>query len=490
LSASTGLLSTLILLPIALDYLGPETYGRWTIMFQVVGYAGLLDLGIAYAVTRDLAAARAGRSIDEQRRLIASGFLLYLGLGSALLLCGVVVVPLVSAFVGGAEITTAWLLLVVFAAAAFPVRFLGAANQGTQAIASANIVGFVQGVTNVILAILLLRRGMGISGLALALVASETVALLLQLFVFSRHLGLSSLDPRLFHFGSARRLLGFSLQLFVTGVSWTIVWSVDPLVIGATLGASAVTVYAVNIRVPSQLVALVNLGTDVSMPGFTDIHMRETVAKHRSAYLRLAQLVGLASGLSAAGVVVFLRPFVDVWVGVRYETSIAVVLALAYLVVHHPIQHVCSVVLTSARQIRTFAWVTVIEATVNITLSLLLVRDFGILGVLVATILAGWIDLSYVLWKAAQLTGLSVPVAASAPFGIAACSAMTGALAEVGISWVSWPSSWGGLLAHGAIWCVVAIILFASVDAALMHGRVRWLVGDVLRATRAREGLA
>ena len=37
---------------------------------------------------------------------------------------------------------------------------------------------------------------------------------------------------------------------------------------------------------------------------------------------------------------------------------------------------------------------------------------------------------------------------------------------------------------------MVAIILFASVDTALMHGRVRWLVGDVLRATRASEGLA
>jgi O-antigen/teichoic acid export membrane protein len=487
LSASTGLLSTLILIPVALHYLGPESYGRWTIMFQVVGFAGLLDLGISYAVTRDLAAARAGQPIDQQRRLLASGFVLYLALASILILCGVLLMPVVTSIVSESEIRNTWMLLMLFAAAAFPVRFIGAANVGAQAIAPASIVGFVQGVTNVLLAVVLLRQGIGIEALALALVVSEALALVLQLAVFQRHVGLSSLDPRGFRFRSATKLLGFSLQVFVTGLSWTIVWSMDPLIVGAALGATAVTMYTVSARVPAQLVALVNLGADVSMPGFTDIHTKESVAERRSAYVRLGQLVGLASGFCAAGVIVFLRPFVDVWVGVGYRPSVPVVLALAYLVIHHPIQHACAVVLVSARAIRTFAWVSAVEATINVALSLILVRPLGILGVLIATILAGLIDLSYVLWKSARIGGMSTLDATVPPFSVAAFACITGVVAELAVSWVDWTTSWRGLFVHGAVWSVISIALFLVTDATLTRGRVRWLVTDVLRALAVRE---
>jgi O-antigen/teichoic acid export membrane protein len=490
LSASTGLLSTLIVIPVALHELGSQRYGLWVVLWQLVGYLNILDLGVAYAATRDLAAAQAAGDRRVIVEVVASGFYLYAGLGIAFFALGWILLPLLPVLTRGADGTieaARWplFLLLGHGLLGFPTRFISAANIGAQAIAASGVVGFVQGLTNIAVAVLLLRTGAGLIALPIGIIASDLIAMVLQGIILARVYGLKTLRPSGIRAAAVRRLLGFGLQLFATGMAWTIVSGTDSIVISARLGLAAVALFAVSYRIPSQLVQLVNLGVDVTMPGLTGVMTAESVTRRSETYAELLRAVGAFAGVCAAGVVVLLRPFMRLWVGPEQMAGVALVVVMAYLVVHHPVQHVLGVAMVAARDVRVLAAVTLAEAGANLGLSLLAVGVFGVPGVLYATALAGWINVGYGLWKSARLTGLRPSAVLAAAFGNAAVAAAVGVAAGLLVGLSRFGGSWGSFLIGAGGWAAITLIGLAIVDRLLLRGRLRTTVRSLLNAARS-----
>lgn len=487
LSASTGLLSTLIVIPVALRNLRYEQYGLWVVLWQLVGYLNLLDLGVAYAATRDLAAAQAARDRRTIEETATTGFYLYAGLGVVFFALGwilLLMLPYVTR--GSREViaTTRWtlLLLLTHGLLAFPARFLAAANVAAQAIAMSGIVGFVQGITNIVVAILLLHGGVGLNALPLGILTSDLVAVGLHGIVFNRIYRLTTLRLSGIRAAAARHLLGFSLPVFVTGVSWTVVAGTDSIVVSARLGLAAAALFAVSYRIPSQLVSLVNLGTDVTMPGLTSVMVAESIPRRARVYAELLCIVGLFSGVCAAGVLVWLRQFIRLWLGSDHAVGLPLIVIMAYLVAHHPVQHVLAVVLTAARDVRKFAVVTLVEAGTNLGLSLLAVGFLGLPGVLYATATAGWINIGYGLWKSARLTGLRPSEVVAAAFGTAAMAAGTGVAAGMFVRPWLFGASWGSFLVGVGSWAAVTLLGLAAMDRLVLHARLETTVRSLLVA--------
>jgi O-antigen/teichoic acid export membrane protein len=486
LSASTGLLSTLIIVPVALARLGADSYGDWAILWQVIGYVGFLDLGIAYAASRDIAAARARGETDGSRFLVASGFWLYAALGVAFFLAGLFLLPLLSALLGeGNSLMTPWLALLVFGTSAFPSRFLAAANQGAQRIAAANVIGLVQGLVNIVLSLLLLWLGLGLLGLALGVLLSGLLALALQMMVFARVYGFAALAPSLVRRSSIRGLVGFSLQVFVTGLSWTVVASTDTLVIGAVLGSAAAAFFVVNYRLPSQLVAFLNLGADAALPGLAALTSDSSRVKSANRWLSV--LVGLASGLCAAGVAVFLKPFVHIWIGKGYVPSTLLLVLISYLVVHHPIQHLLATFLTAARSIGAFAVVSTIEAVLNVFLSIAFTSRLGIPGVLLGTAIAGILNVGYLSIRMGRLVGRSAISLLVQLYLPALIAVSFGLVVGVPLIQLLDPANWPTLAVTGCGWLLGVLTMLALSDRFLWGSKFRRFLVDLSRATLGQQ---
>ena len=58
LSRGIAVLVAFVMTPYILGHLGPSTYGLWVLAGAIVGYAGLLDLGVAGALTKYVAEHR------------------------------------------------------------------------------------------------------------------------------------------------------------------------------------------------------------------------------------------------------------------------------------------------------------------------------------------------------------------------------------------------------------------------------------------------
>jgi O-antigen/teichoic acid export membrane protein len=372
-------------------------------------------------------------------------------------------------------------LLVAFGATAFPGRFLAAASQGAQRVASVNLIGLVQGLGNIVLSLLFLHLGLGLLALALGILLSGLMSLALQAILFARIYRLAALAPSLVRMDSLRGLIGFSLQVFITGVSWTIVASTDTLVIGAVLGSAAVTLFVVNYRIPSQLVAFLNLGADASLPGMAELSGEGSLGA--AATRRLSALVGLASGVCAAGVATFLRPFVEIWVGAGYVPSMLLLILVSYLVVHHPVQHALATLLTAARRIEAFAVISVIEAALNVVLSIALTSRLGVAGALLGTGIAGSLNVIYLLYRVGRLSEQSSIVMLLQLYAPAVTCVLLGL--AVGIPLVQWlePTDWLSLVLAGSVWLMLLAIVLASLDQLFMGSRYRSLLVFLVRAT-------
>ena len=71
---ATNVLLSLLMTPIYLKFLGAAGYGVWELMLALIGYLGILDLGIAPALVQFFAVAKSTESRPEEARIFRTGF--------------------------------------------------------------------------------------------------------------------------------------------------------------------------------------------------------------------------------------------------------------------------------------------------------------------------------------------------------------------------------------------------------------------------------
>src|ERR1700688_3717326 len=81
---ATALLS-LVMMPFVVRSLGDRMYGMWSLVATLVGYYGLLDLGLSAAVSRYLAAALGVGDEDQCNRVFNTSLRIFSALGGVVL---------------------------------------------------------------------------------------------------------------------------------------------------------------------------------------------------------------------------------------------------------------------------------------------------------------------------------------------------------------------------------------------------------------------
>src|SRR4051812_46112143 len=81
--------------PIVVRSLGETQYGAWSLLTSMVGYLGLLDLGVRSAVTRYVAKFYAGGEHDSARKLYAAALRIFAAGGLIAILLSVVMAAVI-----------------------------------------------------------------------------------------------------------------------------------------------------------------------------------------------------------------------------------------------------------------------------------------------------------------------------------------------------------------------------------------------------------
>lgn len=310
--ALVPLLVTLITLPLFLPLIGEFRYGALMLLWAVLGYMGVLDLGLGRAVSQRIAQAEESTRAAD---VLWSGVWLSVVMGflGGLLLAWLA--PWLSNTVFSTppdlrlelEAALVWMLL------ALPLSTLSSvlmgALQGRHAFVALNIAQVIGGVLALIFPFLLALNGLlDLSDLFLAMLAARGIQLLL-LYRACRRV-VNAAPPRL---GLAQipNLLRFGGWVSVSSALNPILELTDRFMIGHRLDMAAVTAYTVPYSLATRLSLVPGSLSSVLFPRFSSVSGVEAQALMLRARLVLTAIMTTLIVLGILLVPVFL----SLWLG-------------------------------------------------------------------------------------------------------------------------------------------------------------------------------
>lgn len=392
-SILVGIAFAFVLAPLTVRALGDLYYGVWTLLMQLTGYLWLFDFGVRESVVKYVAQYHAVDDRVQVNRSVNTAVSIYslVSLGT-LVLSAVLALTLPYAFNIPVEATsTAQLtaLLVGATVAQYFVFnvFIGIVG-GLQKFYILARIGMLFTVVRGLLTYVLLSAGFGIVTLALLQFVLALIQNLYTYHVARTLLPYLSLRLAWPHREEAARLLNYGKYVLIANVGDKIVFATDSVIVGAFLPISALTYYAIGGSLIEQFRSFVMSMATVVNPLSSSLEARreeQSLALVVTTGARAAILLGLPICI---GFFLLGKQFITLWMGAEYAEpagQILVVLAAGHLL-GLPYYTISGVLYGLGRH-HVVAYSRIFEGVVNLTLSVVLVQIYGLVGVAVGTVI-------------------------------------------------------------------------------------------------------
>lgn len=421
--------------PFVVEHLGATRYGVWSLIAGLVGYLGLLDLGIRQAVNRYTAHHRATGTHEESSNIVSAALRLFGFLGAlALLVAAALAFLAPDLFNIPGDLVDDARAIILIGGATVAVTLVGGVFGGVvtgverfDVQCGLDILVTTARATAIVVA---LKGGHALVALALIQLMSAALNCLVY-WIAARRL-YRELRIRL---GGAlgrhiRTIIAFSASLSVLYALGLVISYSDVLIVGAFLPIEAVTYFAIAGALATYAKELTRSLAYLMTPRVGAL----TSTGHDQIGELVVKVAGVATLVSTPIAVTFLvrgASFIDLWMGPAYgPLSGPVLQLLAALVWLEASRTVIGHSLTGMAKQHTVIPGVAVEAAAKITLSLLLVGPLGIAGVALGTLIPGVIvSLGYFPRSLTKATGVTfrrfcrdaifLPTAACIPFGLA-----------------------------------------------------------------------
>ncbi|SFM69817.1 oligosaccharide flippase family protein [Marinobacter pelagius] len=385
---------TFIMTPIFVSYLGNHDYGLWAMVGGIIGYMGMLDLGIKPAISRFAAKHRAEKDRVALQQVYASTLIFTFCIG---VLVSLILTCWALWFTGwmtpdGEESLKYTLFLLILAGQmiiTFPGYVTVSFLEGFQKYYIKNNITIVNSLIGAGLFITFANPDNALLVLAGVSALGLSIKYIIFMILLSRpSFGAISFKGSNFSPSKLSEMLRFSLKSFVQGLATRMESATDTIVIGAFLGPASVPFYAIPMNLVRNIQGLGWTLTHAFMPLFSDMAARSQQAEIQKIYLVSSKVVAGLVVAIGIGVTLVGTPFLALWIGPEYTKQSDVIILLLVMFVTLPMLNpFSSRYLTAINEHGIFAKLMPVSALVNVGLSIALVKSYGIVGVAAASVL-------------------------------------------------------------------------------------------------------
>lgn len=385
---------TFVMAPIIIKALGNYDYGIWEIVFSIVGYMGILDLGLQPAIVRYVARYNAMKDAETLKKIYSSSLAFMVIVGVMLFLAFLlwaVMAPGLLAEKGSDPSVYAVFLIIIGVQVFF--TFTGSVFdcflEGFQRYNLRNTISIFYMLAGNAALFVLLQRGYGLITLALINTVGFSTKYLVYGVLLSRgKFGGFRFSAKDVSVGSLKELFVFGSHSLIQAIAGRISMATDSIVIGAFLNPVAVTFFVIPSNLINHIRTLCWSMTRAFMPLFSDLDARgdrEKTAKVllvSSRYV-LGFIMPVLIGMCFLG-----PPFIARWIGPEYAAEgkwVLYIFAAAYFV--QWLNPFSNRLLTGIGKQAILSKVSSISAISNLALSLILVQYLGKEGVALGTLI-------------------------------------------------------------------------------------------------------
>ncbi|QJW97456.1 lipid II flippase MurJ [Frigoriglobus tundricola] len=379
------------LAPYLVRGLGDARYGVWCVVESILAYFTLFDLGIAACLVRFVAKHHATGDRAELNRIVSASFGLFLLAAVGVMTLGGALAPFVAPGLerklgAPGDVLPFMLLMLANLAVSLPLSVFPTALDGLQRFGAKSGVRLGCLVLRVGGIVWVMETRPGLLPLAVVFTIANLLEHALAALTCFRFLPGLRLSHRLIDRATLREVRGYSVDAFLAMLAGRITVQTGAIVVGGFLTVSAAAHYALASRLVELTKNLLRSVTTTLTPAVSQREATGDFDGVRRVLLDGTRWVLYLVLPIHLGLLAFGRPFLTRWVGgAQYaDWCFPAMAVLSATLTIGVAQSVASRVLYGMGKLTLFARLALVEAVVNLGLSLALVGPFGMVGVAVA----------------------------------------------------------------------------------------------------------
>lgn len=388
---AASLAVSFFLAPYLIRGLGDAQYGVWCVVEGILAYFTLFDLGIAACLVRYVAKYHATDERTELNKVVSACLAIFIAAAACVIVLGAGLVPLIGPGLERklgepGDVPAFMLLMIANLALTLPLSVFPTILDGLQRFAAKSAAR---------LAFLLLRVG-GIVAVMETRPGLFPLAVVFTVTNLLEHVAMAALAFRflpglrvargLIDRETLKRVKGYSVDAFLAMLAGRITVQTGAIVVGGFLTAAAAAHYAVAARLVELAKNLLRSATTTLTPAVSEREAKGDLDGVRRVLLDGTRWVLYLVLPIHLGLLFFGRPFLVRWVGVGeyadwcFPTTAILSTTLTIGVA----QSVASRILYGMGKLQVFSRLALVEAALNLGLSLALVGSMGLEGVAIA----------------------------------------------------------------------------------------------------------
>ncbi|WP_309400703.1 oligosaccharide flippase family protein [Cerasicoccus maritimus] len=395
--------------------LSEEAFGFWSLLWSLFGYGVLLDFGFGFTAQKAVAEKMAQGDYEGLNRLLATIFWTFVGLAIGLVVTFLLLRPYFMEAVSvspddWSAFSRAYIIFFIGMALTFPLGLFPEVLRGLQRIDLANWVGVGNTILHFSVIVTALALNWPFPALMAISVISSLIPNIFAAFFAFKLINKLSLAPRLFEWRSVKAQMSFSIAAYLITFSNLIMAKSDQLVISLTVGVASVAIYQAGFKMGEMLnLFSVQLQAALS-PAAAQLKASGDDAGLRELLLRSSRLTFVCVTPAYVLSAVYLDGLIRLLTGLEKVPVEAYWVGQALLLAIYSSQLTNSCtkrILMMCGHEKSLLRLSIIDAVLNVTVSLALVFPLGILGValgtLIPTALIGWFFILPIALRSVEL---------------------------------------------------------------------------------------
>lgn len=378
------------LLPFIISHTGKEIYGIYILVTTITGFLGIMDFGVTGAIVKYVAEFSGKGAFKRVNEIVSASFSFYMIIGfiaAAILLILSFYFEFLFRLESTNKVIATQLFWITAGASVFiwPLRSFEGALQGLQRYDWLAISNIITAVLTGISAYLIFTNGLSIVHYLFIsyvfIISRYTVAYI----IISGHLLRQRVVFPYFNGDTLKMIFGFSFYAFLTTLGSILIFQLDDFIVGAFVSVSAVSLYNVGYNLQNALRATNSLIGGPLFPAYAEMEGRGEYDKQKMMLLKGTKYMTMIFTPMVVITIFFAAPLIKSWMGNGFVDSILPAQVLISFWLFNSISEVGTGMLTAKGYVKVIFKIWIINAFVNLSLSLILVKYFGILGVALGT---------------------------------------------------------------------------------------------------------
>lgn len=494
ISYATMLISNIIPMiytPIMLRILGQAEYGIYGISTSISNYLYLLNMGLGATIIRYLAKYRASGEKEKEEHVAGMFFQIYCILSLIIAVVGIIISQNVQqgSSLTASEVTLLrklTLLNTVNTAVFMPFNVIGSILVAHEEFIVNKGVALATTILTPILNLAFLYAGWGSAGFPVVTIITNAIGYGIYTPYAFKKIGIR---PR---FGKPdwellKEIFRFTALVFLTRVVDALYWSTDRLIIGWSIGSVAVAVYNVGAVFNGHIANFSNAISSVLVPKLTHMEVQNAGSKEfTDIFIRIGRLQFIIVSFVVSAFIAFGRQFILLWAGKGYEESFYVAILTMIPATIGLIQNTGTNILYAKNKHLFRAVSYFFTAILNIVLTIVWVKPYGIVAAAVATCIACVIEDGVVMnWYYHHKIGINIPLFWRNILKMAPLAVIMGAAAWFGLEYLCM-NNWIQFFTYAVIYTIVFFVLayvfvMNEYEKKLFFGIVKKLITKIQR---------